>query len=230
MGNFSQPLVGTSTLQVVELRCSPHRLTSSQSSRPMLLCRWRMESSNPHEFAVTDIPRRISHHANTSIATLPMSGRRCEQQTSGSGCVVGSAACIAANYHSWWLASQTWKGKNWPFFRPPGTSQDLFVSQGQSGNSHLWWGFYILSEARIRQRPSFLLISFTRGSDSVRGSHCLSSSDYGQLRGERGRPCDHRLIPTNQQLPSTAYQLMPSCVSMDHDWYSYNEWTVLTFP
>jgi hypothetical protein len=36
MGDFRQPLVGTSAFQVAELRGSPHRLNSNQSSQSVL--------------------------------------------------------------------------------------------------------------------------------------------------------------------------------------------------
>jgi hypothetical protein len=38
-----------------------------------------------------------------------------------------------------------------------------------------------------------------------RGSHCLFSFIYQQLRGERQNLSDHRLLPTKQWLPNTAY-------------------------
>jgi hypothetical protein len=52
VGDFSQPLVGTSAFQVAELRGSRRQLTLSQNSQSVLWCGWRrMESPNPREFA-----------------------------------------------------------------------------------------------------------------------------------------------------------------------------------
>jgi hypothetical protein len=52
VGDFSQPLFGTSAFQVTELRGSPHQLSSSQNSQIVLWCGWRrVESPNPREFA-----------------------------------------------------------------------------------------------------------------------------------------------------------------------------------
>jgi hypothetical protein len=60
-----------------------------------------------------------------------------------------------------------------------------------------------------------------------RGSHCLFSFIYQQLRGERQNLSDHRLLPTKQWLPNTAYQLMSPYASMDLHLHSYDEWTAL---
>jgi hypothetical protein len=49
-------------------------------------------------------------------------------------------------------------------------------------------------------------------------------------RADRWRLSDHRLIPTNQRLPSTAYQLTSSFVSIDRHRHSYNERAVSSFP
>jgi hypothetical protein len=52
VSDFSPPLVGTGAFQIAELRGSPHRLTSSQSSQSVLRCgRQGMESPNRREFA-----------------------------------------------------------------------------------------------------------------------------------------------------------------------------------
>jgi hypothetical protein len=58
-----------------------------------------------------------------------------------------------------------------------------------------------------------------------RGRHCLSSV-YMQRRAPRWGLSDHRIIPTNQQLPSTAYQLMSPCVFIVCCHHSCNEQAV----
>jgi hypothetical protein len=52
VGDFSQPLVGTSAFQFAELRGSPHQVTLSENSQLVLWCgRRRTESPNPRGFA-----------------------------------------------------------------------------------------------------------------------------------------------------------------------------------
>jgi hypothetical protein len=52
VGDFRQPLIGTTVFHVAELRGSPHQLTLSRNSQLVLWCgRWRMQSPNPREFA-----------------------------------------------------------------------------------------------------------------------------------------------------------------------------------
>jgi hypothetical protein len=52
VGDFNQPLVGTSAFQVAEPSGSPHQLSLSRNSRSLLWCgRRRMESPYPCEFA-----------------------------------------------------------------------------------------------------------------------------------------------------------------------------------
>jgi hypothetical protein len=71
----------------------------------------------------------------------------------------------------------------------------------------------------------------SRSAVSRRGRQCLFSSVYGQLRGERRRLSDHRLIPTIDKLyhtnqpatPKHIYQLTLYCVSMDRHRHSCNE-------
>jgi hypothetical protein len=52
VGDFSQPVVGTSFFQVAELRDSPNQPTLCRNSQTVLWCgRRSMESPNPREFA-----------------------------------------------------------------------------------------------------------------------------------------------------------------------------------
>jgi hypothetical protein len=54
VGDCRQPLVGTGVFQLVDPKGFPRQLTSSPNSQSVLWCgRRRMESLNPHEFAVT---------------------------------------------------------------------------------------------------------------------------------------------------------------------------------
>jgi hypothetical protein len=76
----------------------------------------------------------------------------------------------------------------------------------------------------------YILPVHHRSAISIRWRHCLLSSVYSQLRGERRRLNDLGLIPTNQWLPSTAYDFTSRYVNMDRHRHPCNERVVPTSP